>query len=99
MKNLYYVFVVFLSLWILGPAKFIAECNGQVYDDYSAMAVMRVTEDQSLGDLLLAAGEDPDFENEDYVYAVVCGVFLSSDDDRKEVMDKMLMCCKEIRTL
>ena len=53
------------------------------------MAVMRVTEDQSLGDLLLAAGEDPDFENEDYVYAVVCGVFLSSDDERKEVMDKM----------
>ena len=36
-----------------------AECNGQVYDDYSAMAVMRVHEDMSLGDLLLEAGEDP----------------------------------------
>ena len=36
-----------------------AECNGQVYDDYSAMAVMRVDEEKSLGDLLLAAGEDP----------------------------------------
>ena len=30
-----------------------------------------------------------DFENEDYVYAVVCGVFLSSTDDRKKVIDKM----------
>ena len=30
-----------------------------------------------------------DFENEDFVYAVVCGVFLSSNDQRKEVMDKM----------
>jgi len=72
-----------------GPAKFIAECNGQVYDDYSAMAVMRVNEQESLQELLQAAGEDPDFEHEDYVYAVVCGVFVPSIADIPLIVDKM----------
>ena len=73
----------------LGPAKFIAECNGQVYDDYSAMAVMRVSEEESLTDLLQAAGDDPDFDNEDYIYALACGIFLSSSKDVETVTEKM----------
>ena len=36
-----------------------------------------------------AAGEDPDFEHEDYVYAVVCGVFVPSIADIPLIVDKM----------